>query len=72
MRPRRARRIARLYGGAALCGFFAPETFDKMNTYAVTGTFHGSIVYANCEGDARRAFHKKYNGELITHIHRIF
>ena len=39
-----------------------------MNRYAVTGTFHGSIVYAACEGDARRAFHRKYNGESITHI----
>jgi hypothetical protein len=36
--------------------------------WAVTGTFHGSIVYAKSEGDARRAFHKHYNGESITHI----
>ena len=33
MRPRRARRIARLYGGAELCGFFTPVIFKKMNTY---------------------------------------
>lgn len=39
-----------------------------MNTYAVTGTFHGSIVYANSEGDARRAFHNYYNGESIIYI----
>ena len=42
---------------------------DKpLKTYAVTGTFHGSIVYAKTEGDARRAFHKKYNGESITNL----
>jgi len=39
-----------------------------MNTYAVTGTFHGSIVYAKTEGEARRAFHKKYNGESILSV----
>lgn len=39
-----------------------------MNTYAVTGTFHGSIVYAKSEGDARRAFHTKYNGESIISV----
>lgn len=39
-----------------------------MKTYAVTGTFHGSIVYANSEGEARRLFHKRYNGESITHV----
>ena len=30
MRPRRARRIARLYGGAELCGFFSPVNSKKM------------------------------------------
>ena len=39
-----------------------------MNTYAVTGTFHGSIIYADCEGDARRLFHKYYNGESILTV----
>ena len=39
-----------------------------MKVFAVTGTFHGSIVYANSEGEARRLFHKKYNGESITHL----
>jgi hypothetical protein len=29
---------------------------DKI--YAITGTYHGSIVYTKCEGDARRAFHR--------------
>lgn len=38
------------------------------NTYAVTGTFHGSIIFAYSEGDARRAFHKHYNGESIITI----
>ena len=36
--------------------------------YAVTGTFHGSIVYAYSEGEARRMFHKAWNGESITHV----
>jgi hypothetical protein len=36
--------------------------------YAVTGTFHGSIVYAISEGEARRLFHNYYNGESITHV----
>jgi len=38
------------------------------NVYAVTGTFHGSIVHAKSEGEARRIFHKYYNGESITHV----
>ena len=36
--------------------------------YAVTGTFNGSIVVASSEGEARRVFHKIYNGESITNI----
>lgn len=36
-----------------------------MKVYAVTGTFHGSIIQAKTEGDARRAFHKEWNGESI-------
>lgn len=39
-----------------------------LKTYAVTGTFHGSIVQAYSEGEARRLFHKHYNGESITHV----
>lgn len=35
--------------------------------WAVTGTFHGSIIEAETEGEARRIFHKHY-GESITHI----
>lgn len=36
--------------------------------WAVTGTFHGSIIEAETEGEARRIFHKHYNGESITRI----
>lgn len=36
-----------------------------MKVFAVTGTYHGSIVYVKCEGDARRAFHDAWNGETI-------
>lgn len=38
-----------------------------MNTYAVTGTFHGSIIEAKSEGEARRLFHEYYNGESILY-----
>jgi len=38
--------------------------------WAVTGTFHGSIIEAETEGEARRIFHKHYNGESIIHIKR--
>jgi hypothetical protein len=41
-----------------------------MNLYFVTGTFNGSYVYAFREGDARRAFHKKYKGESIINIRK--
>lgn len=46
-----------------------------MKVFAVTGTFHGSIIQADSEGEARRIFHKYYNGESITHViekHRSF
>lgn len=39
-----------------------------MKIWFVTGTFHGSVVYAKTEGDARRVFHQYYNGESIIHI----
>jgi hypothetical protein len=42
-----------------------------IRTYAVTGTFHGSIVSAKNEGEARRIFHKYYNGESILYIENI-
>lgn len=36
--------------------------------FSVTGTYHGSIVFAESEGEARRIFHKYYNGESIIHL----
>jgi len=42
-----------------------------MNTFAVTGTYHGSIVYAITEGEARKYFHDKYNGESIISLKNI-
>lgn len=39
-----------------------------MKEYAVTGTLHGSIVYADSEGEARRIFHQHYNGESILSV----
>lgn len=44
---------------------------DIVYSWAVTGTFHGSIVEAKTEGDARRAFHAYYNGETITHVKKL-
>jgi len=34
----------------------------------VTGTYHGSHVYAKSEGEARGLFHAEYNGESIVHM----
>jgi len=53
-----------------LCGGAYNHFFimTEIKAFAVTGTFHGSIIYAKSEGDARRYFHKKYNGESIIHI----
>lgn len=41
---------------------------QKEKVYAVTGTFHGSIITANSEGEARDIFHKYYKGESILYI----
>ena len=38
--------------------------------WAVTGTFHGSIIEAKTVGEARRIFHEHYNGESIINIIR--
>ena len=38
--------------------------------YFVTGTFHGAHVYAVSEGEARKIFHKHYNGESITYVRK--
>ncbi len=40
--------------------------------YAVTGTFHGSIIIARSEGEARRVFHQYYNGESILSCKKIY
>jgi hypothetical protein len=37
-----------------------------MKVYAITGTFHGSIIEAKTEGEARAIFHKVYKGESIV------
>lgn len=39
-----------------------------IKTFAVTGTFHGSIVQAKTEGEARRIFHRCYNGESVLSV----
>jgi len=44
------------------------KIYNMKKVYAVTGTFHGSIIWALNEGGARRMFHKMYNGESITHV----
>lgn len=37
-----------------------------MRIFALTGTYHGSIVNADTEGKARRMFHTFWNGESIV------
>ena len=44
------------------------DRFQSAFCWAVTGTFHGSIIEAENEGEARRIFHKHYNGESILII----
>ena len=46
------------------------DTIQSIFTWAVTGTFHGSLIEAESEGEARRIFHKHYKGESITHINK--
>jgi hypothetical protein len=48
--------------------FFKMSNEKEVKAFAVTGTFHGSIIYAKNEGDARRIFHKQWKGESIIHI----
>lgn len=45
-----------------------PVVRCSIYSFAVTGTFHGSIIEAESEGEARRIFHKHYNGESIIHV----
>jgi hypothetical protein len=42
-----------------------------MKLFAVTGTYHGSIVEAKTEGEARRAFHRYYGGESIINMREL-
>ena len=46
------------------------EPKREMTIYAVTGTYHGSLIEARSEGEARKIFHKYYNGESITHVYK--
>lgn len=39
-----------------------------MKIFAITGTFHGSIIESRTEGGARKAFHLLYGGESIIHV----
>jgi len=39
--------------------------------YLITGTFHGSHIFAKSEGEARSVFHNYYNGESIIHVRDI-
>ena len=41
---------------------------EAEQTYLITGCYHGSIVTANSEGEARKLFHTMYNGETIVTI----
>lgn len=45
-----------------------PPVVGNSYSWAVTGTFHGSIVEAKTEGEARRIFHSYYNGESILSV----
>ena len=45
---------------------------SKPRIFAVTGTFHGSIIVVKTEGEARRLFHRVYKGESIIHVKEIF
>lgn len=49
-------------------GSTKPPVSRSATIYAVTGTFHGSLVEAHSEGEARRIFHRYYKGESITHV----
>lgn len=40
---------------------------DRIFCWAVTGTFHGTIIEAATEGEARRMFHAHWNGESILY-----
>lgn len=44
------------------------KSIQMMHSLSVIGTFHGSIIHAKREGDARRMFHSFYNGESIIQV----
>lgn len=44
------------------------QSINQMKSFAITGTYHGAIIYAYTEGIARKAFHDKYNGESIVSV----
>lgn len=78
MRPRRARRIARLYGGAELCGLFIPVDLKKMKelgkaritTKGLLAFPKGSIVnIAELEpGEETATGSDAEGGELIAYV----
>jgi len=41
----------------------------RCTTWFVTGTWHGSIYTCDTEGEARKLFHKHFNGESIVNIY---
>lgn len=52
------------------------KTMNKTNerefsTWAVTGTYHGSLIITTSEGLARSEFHRLWGGESIIHIKRL-
>lgn len=44
------------------------KSTNEQLCWAVTGTFHGSLIWAKTEGEARAMFHEYYGGESITHV----
>lgn len=37
-------------------------------SYSITGTYHGAIIFSPTEGLARKEFHRRYNGESIVYV----
>ena len=49
-----------------------PEDYKRvMQKWEVTGTLYGAIIFAESEGEARRIFHRFYNGMSITHVRNV-
>lgn len=44
------------------------KTLGVKYGFAVTGTYHGSIIKTYSEGQARKIFHNFYNGESILNV----